>query len=98
MKKNSKQGFEAFGNGSAQQGALEIKISGDTPKEQAKNIALFAEEFYAFLYKYNNGELPGTVVITQKFARFVSKIFNMLDYSDDEIFKFIDRFNDNMRK
>ena len=76
----------------------EIKISGDTPKEQAKNIALFAEEFYAFLYKYNNGDLPETVVITQKFARFVSKIFNMLNYSDDEIFKFIDRFNDNMRK
>ena len=68
----------------------EIKISGDTPKEQAKNIALFAEEFYAFLYQYNYGKLPETVVITQKFARFVSKIFNFSEYSDDEVFKSID--------
>ena len=36
--------------------------------------------------------------ISKKFARFVSKIFNILDYSDDEIFKFIDRFNDVIRK
>ena len=76
----------------------EIKISGDTPKEQAKNIALFAEEFYAFLYQYNNGKLPETVVITQKFARFVSKIFNFSKYSDDEVFKSIDLFNDKIRK
>ena len=76
----------------------EINISGDTPKEHAKNIALFAEEFYLFLYRYNYSKEPESVVVTQKFARFVSKIFNMLDYSDDEIFKFIDRFNDVIRK
>ena len=32
----------------------EIKINGDTPKEHAKNIALFAEEFYLFLYIAKN--------------------------------------------
>ena len=48
--------------------------------------------------RYNYGKEPEMVVVTQKFARFVSKIFNMLDYSDDEIFKFIDRFNDVIRK
>ena len=76
----------------------EINISGDTRKEHAKNIALFAEEFYLFLYRYNYSKEPESVVVTQKFARFVSKIFNMLDYFDDEIFKFIDRFNDIIRK
>ena len=76
----------------------EINISGDTPKEHAKNIALFAEEFYLFLHRYNYGKELESVVVTQKFARFVSKIFNILDYSDDEIFKFIDRFNDVIRK
>ena len=76
----------------------EIKINGDTPKEYAKNIVMFAEEFYLFIYRFNHGKEPESVVVTQKFARFVSKIFNMLDYSDDEIFKFIDRFNDVIRK
>ena len=50
----------------------EINISGDTPKEHAKNIALFAEELYKFIYKYNHGgQLPELVLVTQKFARFV---------------------------
>ena len=50
----------------------EINISGDTPKEHAKNIALFAEELYKFIYKYNHGgQLPALVLVTQKFARFV---------------------------
>ena len=75
-----------------------IKFNGDTPKEHAKNIVMFAEEFYLFIYRFNHGKEPESVVVTQKFARFVSKIFNMLDYSDDEIFKFIDRFNDVIRK
>jgi hypothetical protein len=47
----------------------EIKISGDTPKEHAKHIALFAEELYKFIYKYNHGgQLPELVLVTQKFA------------------------------
>ena len=76
----------------------EIKISGETAKEQRKNIALFAEEFYLFIYRYNNGKEPEMVSVTQKFARFVSKIFNFKGYNDEEVFKFIDRFNDIIRK
>ena len=75
-----------------------VKVVGDTPKEQGKNIALFAEEFYLFIYRYNHGTEPETVIVTQKFARFVSKIFNFSGYSDEEVFKFIDRFNDVIRK
>ena len=77
---------------------FEIEISGNPPKEQGKNIALFAEEFYLFIYRYNHGKVPDTVIVTQKFARFVSKIFNFSGYSDEEVFKFIDRFNDVIRK
>ena len=76
----------------------EINISGDTPRERGKNIALFAEEFYLFIYRYNHGKVPETVVVTQKFARFISKIFNFKGHTDEEVFKFIDRFNDIMRK
>ena len=77
----------------------EINISGDTPKEHAKNIALFAEELYKFIYKYNHGgQLPELVLVTQKFARFVSKAFCFSGYSDEDVFKFIDKYNDAMRK
>ena len=77
----------------------EIKLYGNTPKEQLRHIALFAEELYHFIYRYNhNGRMPETVVITQKFARFVSKAFNFPGYTDDEIFKFIDKSNDRIRK
>ena len=77
----------------------EIKVSGNTPKEQAWKIALFAEELYKFIYKYNHGgQLPELVLVTQKFARFVSKAFGFSGYSDDEVFKFIDKYNDAMRK
>ena len=76
-----------------------IKVSGNTPKEQAWKIALFAEELYKFIYKYNHGgQLPELVLVTQKFARFVSKAFSFSGYSDDEVFKFIDKYNDAMRK
>ena len=75
-----------------------IKICGDTPREQGRNIALFAEELYLFIYRYNHGKVPDNVVVTQKFARFVSKVFNFSGYSDEEVFKFIDRFIDIIRK
>ena len=77
----------------------EIKVSGNTPKEQAWKIALFAEELYKFIYKYNHGgQLPELVLVTQKFARFVSKTFCFSEYSDEDVFKFIDKYNDAMRK
>ena len=77
----------------------EIKVSGNTPKEQAWKIALFAEELYKFIYKYNHGgQLPELVLVTQKFARFVSKTFCFSEYSDEDVFKFIDKYNDAIRK
>ena len=77
----------------------EIKVSGNTPKEQAWKIALFAEELYKFIYKYNHGgQLPELVLVTQKFARFVSKAFCFSEYSDEDVFKFIDKYNDAIRK
>ena len=77
----------------------EIKVSGNTPKEQAWKIALFAEELYKFIYKYNHGgQLPELVLVTQKFARFVSKAFCFSEYSDEDVFKFIDKYNDAMWK
>ena len=77
----------------------EIKVSGNTPKKQAWKIALFAEELYKFIYKYNHGgQLPELVLVTQKFARFVSKAFCFSEYSDEDVFKFIDKYNDAMRK
>lgn len=77
----------------------EIRLYGNTPQEQLRHIALFAEELHQFIYGYNHdGEVPETAVMPQKFARFVSKAFNFPGYTDDEIFKFIDKCNDRMRK
>ena len=77
----------------------EITFSGKTRMEQADEIVRFAEELYRFIYSYNHrGKIPVPLAITQKFARFVSKAFHFSGYSDDEIFKFIDRYNDLMRK
>ena len=77
----------------------EIMLKGKTSVEQADEIVRFTEELYRFIYEYNyHGKIPIPLTITQKFARFVSKSFNFLGYSDDEVFKFIDRYNDIMRK
>ena len=77
----------------------EIMLKGKTSVEQADEIVRFTEELYRFIYSYNHlGKIPIPLTITQKFDRFVSKSFNFSGYSDDEFFKFIDRYNDIMRK
>ena len=77
----------------------EITLKGKTRVKQADEIVRFTEELYRFIYSYNHlGKIPIPLTITQKFARFVSKSFNFPGYSDDEVFKFIDRYNDIMRK
>ena len=77
----------------------EIVLKSKTRVEQADEIVRFTEELYRFIYEYNHHEkIPIPFIITQKFARFVSKAFNFSNYSDDEVFKFIDRYNDLMRK
>ena len=77
----------------------EIMLKGKTSVEQADEIVRFTEELYRFIYSYNHlGKISIPLTITQKFARFVSKSFNFPGYSDDEVFKFIDRYNDIMRK
>ena len=69
------------------------------PTSFAQRLSLFAEELYKFIYKYNHeGQLPELVLVTQKFARFVSKAFCFSEYSDEDVFKFIDKYNDAMRK
>lgn len=77
----------------------EIELKKENRKAQMDEIVRFAEELFLFVYQYNhNGNMPEKIVITQKFARFISKAFNFKGYSDDEVFKFIDRYNDIMRK
>lgn len=77
----------------------EIKLIGENLRDQSRNIAQFAEELYLFIYKYNhNGRMPETAMITQRFARFVSKAFQFASYTDEDVFKFIDRLNDVVRK
>ena len=77
----------------------EIQLKSKMRMEQADEIVRFTEELYRFIYSYNHlGKIPIPLTVTQKFARFVSKSFNFPGYSDDEVFKFIDRYNDIMRK
>ena len=68
MKKREQKALKPSEMGLHSKVRWEINISGDTPKEHAKNIALFAEEFYLFLHRYNYGKEPESVVVTQKFA------------------------------
>lgn len=77
----------------------EVKLKGNNQSEQIAHLISFAEELYAFINRFNHdGEAPETVFYTQKFARFVSKSFKFFGYSDDEIFQFMDRSIDRMRK
>ena len=61
-------------------------------------IEKFATGLYDFIFDFIDQSSCPRMEITQKFARFISRAFTFVGYEDDEIFKFIDRFYDVIRK
>lgn len=51
MKKRETKALDPSEMGLYNKVCCNVKVVGDNPKELGKNIALFAEEYYLFIYK-----------------------------------------------
>ncbi len=75
-----------------------IKFKSENRLEQEDEIVQFATKLYDFIFDFIYTDGSGSLDVTRKFARFISKIFTFKGFEDDEIYRILIKSVDRVRK